>query len=73
VRTIAVALVGLFCLGCPSKRPADAPPSAQSQRARDSVIGASKLPGAKGVSGALRVSDSLAARQARIDSAGQDP
>lgn len=49
----------------------DAP--ARSARARDSVIGASHLPGAQGVRGALRVSDSAAARRAREDSAGQTP
>ena len=39
-----------------------------TQRERDSVIGASKLPGAAGVRGALRAADSAAARSARIDS-----
>ena len=39
-----------------------------SQRERDSVIGASKLPGAQGVRGALGASDSAAARNARLDS-----
>jgi hypothetical protein len=38
------------------------------QRARDSVIGASKLPGAAGVRGALRAADSAAVRNSRIDS-----
>ncbi|MEO7986144.1 MAG: hypothetical protein ABI766_06390 [Gemmatimonadales bacterium] len=46
---------------------------AVSERARDSVIGASHLPGAQGVRGALRVSDSAAARRAREDSVGQTP
>ncbi len=45
---------------------------ASTQRERDSVIGASKLPGAGGVRGALRAADSAAARNARIDSAGTD-
>ncbi|CAN5859087.1 hypothetical protein BH23GEM9_BH23GEM9_09320 [soil metagenome] len=35
---------------------------------RDSVIGASRLPGAAGVRGALRIADSAAARQAARDS-----
>ena len=39
-----------------------------SQRTRDSVLGASKLPGAQGVRGALGASDSAAARNARLDS-----
>ena len=44
-----------------------------SQRERDSVIGASQLPGARGVSGALRASDSAAARRAREDSVAVAP
>ena len=43
-----------------------------TERERDSVIGASQLPGAQGVRGALRVSDSAAARRTREDSAGQE-
>jgi hypothetical protein len=43
-----------------------------TERERDSVIGASQLPGAQGVRGALRVSDSATARRAREDSAGQE-
>ena len=39
-----------------------------SQRERDSVLGASKLPGAAGVRGALRAADSTAARNAKLDS-----
>ena len=34
-------------------------------RQRDSVLGASQLPGAQGIRGALRVSDSAAARRIR--------
>lgn len=44
---------------------------ARTQRQRDSVIGASQLPGAQGVRGALRVSDSADARRARQDSVGE--
>jgi hypothetical protein len=75
VRKIPVALVLVLGLGCPSKRerPPAQPQNAQSQRARDSAIAASKLPGAAGVRGALRASDSAAARQAQIDSAGGTP
>lgn len=39
-----------------------------TRRQRDSVIGASKLPGAGGVRGAMRAADSAAARRARADS-----
>ena len=41
---------------------------ASTQRERDSVLGASQLPGARGVRGALGASDSAAARNARLDS-----
>jgi hypothetical protein len=47
--------------GNQSKRPA-------TQRERDSVLGASQLPGATGVRGAIRAQDSAAARNARLDS-----
>lgn len=39
-----------------------------TKRERDSIIGASALPGARTVRGALRVADSAAARSRRIDS-----
>jgi len=39
-----------------------------SQHQRDSVIGASRLPGARAVQRALNVSDSLAVRAQRLDS-----
>ncbi len=41
-----------------------------TQRERDSVVGASKLPGASGVRGALRAADSANARHGRLDSVG---
>jgi hypothetical protein len=60
----------LVSAGCSShshsKRPA-------TERERDSVLGASKLPGAAGVRGALRGQDSAAARNARLDSVANQP
>lgn len=44
------------------------PGSDMTQRQRDSVIGASQLPGAHGVTRALGAADSAAARNARLDS-----
>jgi hypothetical protein len=44
-----------------------------TERERDSVIGASRLPGAKGVQGALRVSDSADSRRVREDSVAREP
>jgi hypothetical protein len=56
----------LLLLACSSTQPKSKVP--QSQRSRDSVLGASKLPGARGVRGALGAADSAAARNARLDS-----
>ena len=39
-----------------------------TRRQRDSVLGASRLPGASGIRGALRAQDSAAAQNARADS-----
>jgi hypothetical protein len=44
-----------------------------TERERDSVIGASRLPGAKGVQGALRASDSADSRRVREDSVAREP
>jgi hypothetical protein len=63
-------LQGSFLFAALACRPAGGADSrrATTERERDSVLGASALPGAQGVSGALRVSDSAAARRAREDS-----
>lgn len=73
MRTIVAGLFVVLSVGCSSEQAADQPQDAQSQRTRDSTIAESKLPGAAGVRAALRVADSAAARQARVDSAGQMP
>ena len=44
-----------------------------TQRQRDSAIGASSLPGARGVMRALDASDSAAARSSRLDSLSAQP
>jgi hypothetical protein len=44
-----------------------------TRREKDSIIGASQIPGARGVKKALSAADSAAARQARLDSAEQEP
>jgi hypothetical protein len=51
----------------------DAAGDTMSQRARDSAIGASNLPGAPGVSAAIRAADSAEARNARLDSIATEP
>ncbi len=59
---LTALLIG--ALGCGKETPG---PGADtlSRRQRDSVIGASQLPGAQGVRGALRMSDSADARRSR--------
>jgi hypothetical protein len=63
-------VIGAICLGaCGSPPPAK---RALNEREKDSVIGASRLPGAAGVRGAMRASDSASARRARADSVTRD-
>ena len=72
MRRIFVGLSLVLCLGCASGHEQEAP-KALTQRERDSAVGASSLPGASGVRGALRVADSAAARRALADSMAQVP
>ena len=62
MRTLFVLLLVVGCSG--AKQEENGP----DQRARDSTIGASTLPGAAGVRGSLRAADSAEARNSRIDS-----
>jgi hypothetical protein len=62
----AVVLVGCALAGCHGGH--GKAKEAASEREQDSTLGASKLPGAQGVSGAMKVADSAAARRAREDS-----
>lgn len=43
-----------------------------TQREKDSILGASQIPGAKAVKRSLTSADSAAARQARLDSADRE-
>jgi len=58
--------------GCGSSSPIhrDQPPS---KREVDSALGASGLPGATGIQGALRATDSAAARRGRERAVTQEP
>lgn len=63
---VTVGLIVMLASGaCRSGRSVG---SGRTERERDSVIGQSKLPGARGVRGALGVSDSARARSAALDS-----
>ena len=66
----ATALL-LGALGCSGATKAGAGLDTLTVRQRDSVLGASQLPGAQGVRGALRVTDSAAARRTREDAGGE--
>jgi hypothetical protein len=72
MRRILVPVVfSLTLAGCGSSdREAAAPADTLTQRQRDSIIGASSLPGAGGVRRAIDVADSAAARQNAIDTIG---
>ncbi|HET9066143.1 MAG TPA: hypothetical protein VFN22_10035 [Gemmatimonadales bacterium] len=66
MRTIPlVAVLALFLIGCSEPPPDPAQRDSAQQRQHDSMIGASGLPGASGVHGALRAADSAAARRLR--------
>jgi hypothetical protein len=68
VRCAAMLLVVAGAACAKANRSGAAGRDTLTQRERDSVLGASKLPGAAGIRGALRAQDSAAARNARIDS-----
>lgn len=61
---LALAITGLVLAGCGGDAGPDTaqPRDTMTQRQRDDAIGQSSLPGARGVSRALEVSDSAAAR-----------
>ena len=57
---------------CSSGDTSDSQP-AVTKRQADSAIGASGLPGAQGITRAMDAADSVAARNARMDSAANEP
>jgi hypothetical protein len=70
MRTLTLTV--LLAVGLAGCKPSPSAARPTTERERDSVIGASQLPGAQGVRGALRISDSAVARREREDSAGQE-
>jgi hypothetical protein len=69
----ALVLGALLLIGVQSCGQSDstARRDALTKRERDSMLGASQLPGAQGVRGALEATDSAAARREREDAAAQ--
>lgn len=66
---LALSVWGFACPPDASRPDADT----LTARQRDSILGESSLPGARGVGGALRAADSAAARARRADSIGGVP
>jgi len=65
----AALVICVLVAGCGKAAPSGrAAGDTLTRRQRDSVLGASKLPGAQGIRGALRAQDSAAAQNARADS-----
>jgi hypothetical protein len=72
ISSFAALTLAIAC--SPKKEEAKAPPrTPEQQRAVDSTIGASALPGARVVRGALAVSDSAAAKRKLEDSLATTP
>ncbi len=65
-------IAALLFLGCGAGEPDQTAADTLTQRQRDSIVGASGLPGARGVQGALDAADSAAARNERLQQA-RDP
>ncbi|HKS05102.1 MAG TPA: hypothetical protein VJR92_02215 [Gemmatimonadaceae bacterium] len=61
-----LSLAVVFAAACGGGNKDEAPPL--TKRQSDSVIGASKIPGAGGVRGAMAASDTMDARRKRADS-----
>ena len=65
---LVVGLAVVMLLGCSSEEKGNRRDT-MTQRQKDSVLGQSGIPGAQGVTKALRASDSVKAHQAQVDSA----
>lgn len=72
-RFLRGAMVGVLALGGCDGGDAEEPRAVLTKRQADSAIGASGLPGARGVTRAMTAADSVAARNARVDSAAIEP
>jgi hypothetical protein len=71
-KAILLLAAGLAVAAC-AKDDASENQSTLTQREKDSVFANSTIPGAKAVKKTLSTADSATARQARIDSAQQNP
>ena len=65
----AFLVLSLSLMACAKSAPPKAATAdTLTRRQKDSILGASRLPGAKGIQGALRAQDTAAAQNARVDS-----
>jgi hypothetical protein len=69
---LAIATIVIGAVAC-GKDESDTSKRELTQREKDSILGASQIPGAKAVKRAITSADSAAARQARLDSAERAP
>ena len=69
----AMVLATVVLAGCSGQRTDATPEDTLSRRARDSVIGASTVPGAGGVRAATRAADSATARRLREQAVSDTP
>ncbi len=74
-RTVIALTIAATAAGAACGKKEDTPPprTAAEQRKVDSTVGASALPGAGGVRGALAAQDSAKAKQALLDSLAKNP
>jgi len=68
LRILLFGLVIVVLAGCSGKSETEQNQTGLSQRQKDSLVAESDLPGARVVGKALSISDSAAARAARLDS-----
>lgn len=72
-RALLFVPIIVLAAACAKEEAPRPPRTAEEQRAVDSTVGASALPGAGGVRGALAAQDSAAARRAQLDSMPKNP
>ena len=73
VRSLCVYSVVVLALSACAKDNPDQNKRELTQREKDSILGASQIPGAKAVNRAMTSADSATARMQRLDSAQKEP
>lgn len=68
-----IILAGILALAACGSDETPASRAELTKRQADSAIGASGLPGARGITRAMDAADSAAARNARMDSVAREP